>query len=189
MDDAAPLLDAAALVSLLATPERRRVFAALVLGASTVHEIESASALPTAPCATALGRLVAAGLVEQVEGRFHLLGEAFPVAARAARHQAPAEVALPEGVVASKEAAKVFAAFVREGRITQIPSAAGKRRVLLEWLSQSFEPGRRYSEQMVNLILGTRHADTAAWRRYLVDEDFLSREDGVYWRSGGAVPT
>ena len=59
--------------------------------------------------------------------------------------------------------------------------------MLLEWLCQDFEPGRRYSEAMVNLILGRRHPDTAMWRRYLVDADLLSREHGVYWRSGGAV--
>ena len=83
--------------------------------------------------------------------------------------------------------AKVFAASVRDGRITQIPSSRTKRLVLLDWLAQDFEVGRRYSESMVNLILGKRHPDTAAWRRYLVDEAFLSRETGEYWRSGGSV--
>ena len=46
---------------------------------------------------------------------------------------------------------------------------------------------RRYSEAMVNLILGQRHPDTAALRRYLVDEGFLDRSDGQYWRSGGSI--
>jgi hypothetical protein len=40
---------------------------------------------------------------------------------------------------------------------------------------------------MVNLMLGKWHADTAALRRYLVDEGFLDRADGVYWRAGGTV--
>ena len=61
-----------------------------------------------------------------------------------------------------------------------------KRLVVLDWLSQRFEPGRRYSEPMVNLILGQVHADTAALRRYLVDDDFLSRAGGEYWRTGGS---
>ena len=42
---------------------------------------------------------------------------------------------------------------------------------------------------MVNLMLGKWHADTAALRRYLVDEGFLDRESGVYWRVGGTVTT
>jgi len=86
-----------------------------------------------------------------------------------------------------RERAKVLRAFVRDGRITAIPAQHAKRLVLLEMLAQEFEPGRRYSEKMVNLILGKWHADTAAWRRYLVDDGFLSREAGEYWRSGGVV--
>jgi hypothetical protein len=31
------------------------------------------------------------------------------------------------------------------------------------------------------------HADTAALRRYLVDDGFLSRDHGEYWRTGGRV--
>jgi hypothetical protein len=40
---------------------------------------------------------------------------------------------------------------------------------------------------MVNLMLGQAHPDTAALRRYLVDEDMLSRDHGQYWRTGGSV--
>lgn len=83
---------------------------------------------------------------------------------------------------------KVLRAFVVDGRIVRIPAKHGKRMVLLDWLAQDFEPGTRYSEQMVNLIIGKRHADTAALRRYLVDEGFMDREAGQYWRSGGSTP-
>jgi hypothetical protein len=84
--------------------------------------------------------------------------------------------------------ARVLDAFVRDGRLLSIPVARAKRLVVLDLLVQEFEPGRRYSEQMVNLLLGKWHADTAALRRYLVDEGMLDREDRVYWRSGGTVP-
>jgi hypothetical protein len=77
--------------------------------------------------------------------------------------------------------------FTRNGRLTQIPARQGKRRLLLDFIAQSFEPGRRYSEAEVNAVLRALHDDHAALRRYLVDEDFLSREDGFYWRSGGTV--
>jgi hypothetical protein len=30
------------------------------------------------------------------------------------------------------------------------------------------------------------HADTAALRRYLVDEGFMAREAGIYWRTSAA---
>ena len=77
--------------------------------------------------------------------------------------------------------------FVVDGRLQSIPVAPAKRAVILDWLAQAFEPGRTYSEQMVNLILGQRHADTAALRRALVDGGFLDRADGQYWRTGGTV--
>ncbi len=40
----------------------------------------------------------------------------------------------------------------------------------------------------VSLFHSALHPDHAALRRYLVDEGFLSRASGEYWRSGGTVP-
>jgi hypothetical protein len=83
---------------------------------------------------------------------------------------------------------KVIRAFVDEdGRIMSIPAKLGKRLLLLDWLAQDFEPGRRYTDAMVNLLIGQRHPDTAALRRYLVDHDFMDRANGVYWRTGGTT--
>jgi hypothetical protein len=39
----------------------------------------------------------------------------------------------------------------------------------------------------VNAIVGRFHTDHAAIRRYLVDEGFLAREHGEYWRTGGRI--
>ena len=50
-----------------------------------------------------------------------------------------------------------------------------------------FEPGRHYSEQEVNAIVGGFFNDYASLRRHLVDACFLEREGGEYWRSGGRV--
>jgi hypothetical protein len=62
-------------------------------------------------------------------------------------------------------------------------------RLLLDQIAQEFEPGVRYPEQRVSLFLGTLYPDYAALRRYLVDEELLTRSDGQYWRSGGTVAT
>ncbi|TVZ04661.1 DUF2087 domain-containing protein [Trebonia kvetii] len=65
----------------------------------------------------------------------------------------------------------------------------GARLLLLDHVAQAFEPGRRYPETAVNEILKGIYDDHAALRRYLADEDLLSRTpDGTYWRSGGTVP-
>lgn len=66
-----------------------------------------------------------------------------------------------------------------------MPAKRNKRLIVLDHIAQSFEPGRKYREKDVNAILGHVHPDYAALRRYLVDEEFLTREANVYWRSGG----
>ncbi|MFM2071749.1 MAG: hypothetical protein RLZZ623_2012 [Actinomycetota bacterium] len=176
-------LDAATIVGLLADDDRRRAFAALELGADTVNEIGRVSGLSAPRVAKAVGRLAEAGLVVDAGGSLHVMGAAFQRAARVAL----ARPASNEHDGVPEENRRVMAAFVADGRLTKIPTSHGKRLVILDWLAQDFDLGRRYTEQMVNLVIGQRHADTAALRRYLVDEEFLAREGGVYWRIGGST--
>jgi hypothetical protein len=75
--------------------------------------------------------------------------------------------------------------FGDDGRLSTIPTRQGKLLVVLDRLAQEFEPGRSYPETAVNETLVRFHPDYAALRRYLVDHDFMTREDGHYWRSGG----
>ena len=72
-----------------------------------------------------------------------------------------------------------------DGRLHTIPRKHSKLLVVLDHIAQSFEPGRTYPEAEVNAIIERFHPDYAALRRYLVDNQFLTREDNVYWRSGG----
>ena len=88
----------------------------------------------------------------------------------------------------SASADRVLAAFLRpDGTLHTLPTKRAKMLVVLDHLAQSFEPGRTYPESEVNAILERFHPDYAALRRYLVDDQFLTREEGVYWRSGGTV--
>jgi hypothetical protein len=74
-----------------------------------------------------------------------------------------------------------------EGHLHTIPTRRAKRLQVLDWLVQRFELGKVYPEAQVSEMLERAHPDYAALRRYLVEEDFLTREDGFYWRSGGTV--
>lgn len=88
----------------------------------------------------------------------------------------------------SPEGQRVLRGFLDDdGRLHTIPSKRSKQLVVLDWLVQDFEPGRRYPEAEVVEVLTRRHPDHAALRRYLVIEGLLSREDAVYWRTGGSV--
>ena len=72
-----------------------------------------------------------------------------------------------------------------DGRLRTIPTKHSKLLVVLDHLAQEFEPGQTYPETKVNEILQRFHPDYAALRRYLVENGFMTREDSVYWRSGG----
>ena len=76
---------------------------------------------------------------------------------------------------------------MRDGRIVTMPAKRSRRLVLLNHVAQLFEVGVKYEEGEVNLRLRNLHEDYAALRRYLVDEDFLDRDHGMYWRTGGSV--
>jgi hypothetical protein len=83
---------------------------------------------------------------------------------------------------------ELIRAFVRDGRVMQFPAKRPKRLVLLDNVAQAFEPGRNYREAEVDEVLKDMVDDHCTLRRYLVDEEFLSRNtEGVYWRTGGAV--
>lgn len=81
----------------------------------------------------------------------------------------------------------VIERFLPEGRLVQMPAKRSRRLVVLDHVARVFEPGRRYPEAEVNVLLRAFYDDYAALRRYLVDEGFLARKDGQYWRSGGSV--
>jgi hypothetical protein len=176
-------VDAATIVGLLAAPARLKVVAALALGAGTIEEVAAAAGVPLKDVALAARRLGRAGLVRRDGHRLELLTERFQAAARAAAESAPP----PERLSDDPAEAAVLAAFVRDGRLTSIPAQRSKRLVVLHHLVRVFEPGVRYPEREVNALLAVWHPDTAALRRYLVDEGLLTREAGVYWRIGGYV--
>src|SRR4051812_16962161 len=176
-------IDAGTIVGLLADPARLKVVAALALGAGTIEEVAAASGLPLKDVALAARRLARNGLVHRDGHALALHTELFAAAARAAAEATPP----PEPLSDDPAEDAVLSAFVRAGRLLSIPAQHSKRRVVLDHLVRVFEPGVRYPEREVNALLAVWHADVAALRRYLVDEGLLTREAGVYWRSGGRV--
>ena len=82
----------------------------------------------------------------------------------------------------------VLRAFVRpDGSLVSIPTKIAKRLVVLDLIAQEFAVGEVYEETEVNTRVRAFHDDVAALRRYLVEEGFMDRRDGRYWRSGGTV--
>lgn len=180
---------ATALVGLLAEEDRLKVVAAMALGAGSLEAVAAAAGIEMRRAASALERLVTGGLVVAAEdgSGLRLASERFKQAARAEaeRRESTAVGEIFEGV--TTDDARVLRNFVSDGRLRLIPANRSKRLVILDWLARRFEPGRSYPERDVNLLLGMAHPDVAALRRHLVDDGFLDRRDGCYWRTGGTV--
>jgi hypothetical protein len=169
------------LLGLLAEPARLRVAAAVILGAKTRDQLAAQTGLGPRTLATSLSRLVDGGLVgEDDEGFIFQIDELRGAARAAGRRRSEAE---REGSPGNE----ILSRFFKGGRLVSMPAARAKRVAVLNHLAQEFEPGRYYEEREVNRILKRYHDDYATLRRYLVDESFLSREAGKYWRTGGTV--
>ncbi|MBT2229912.1 DUF2087 domain-containing protein [Nonomuraea sp. NEAU-A123] len=154
-------------LGLLAQDDTLRAFASLVLGVTDGLSPK------------VLARLAAGGLaVQEEDGKWRATPEKF-------RELLRARAAEPEPEVSAEE--RLLQTFLVDGRLKTMPMKHEKRVVVLRYISRVFEPGVRYPEKDVNVALRAFHDDYAALRRYLVDECLLSREDNVYWRSGGPV--
>lgn len=92
---------------------------------------------------------------------------------------------LDAGVEQDAYRQKVLKTFFKHGRLTQIPAQLKKRMIILEKISESFEPAREYTEMEVNHILLDFNDDVATLRRGLIEHKLLNREKGTYWRTTG----
>jgi hypothetical protein len=175
--------DPFALIAALAEGTRLRVFAQVLLHGGTTPQVAVALGLRDKETLKGLMVLEGAGLViRDDDGWRATTGVLREAAARASvdRH------VIDHGA-ADPGTASVLRVFMPEGRLEQIPAARSKRLVVLDHIVRVFEPGVRYAERDVTTLLTAFHPDYAALRRYLVDEGFLAREAGYYWRAGGTV--
>lgn len=180
-DNATP--DAASMLALLVAGDRLPVVAALVLGAQTLGDISARTELPSRDVLRVLARLESAGLASADGPNWTLHVDLLQEVVTG--HRWPVQPGSGEVADEPPAQAAVLRAFFRDGRLLRVPAQRTKRLVVLDKLSRDFEPGVRYPEVEVNRKLTAYHPDYAALRRYMVEEDFLARENGVYWRAGG----
>ncbi|MEU0549721.1 DUF2087 domain-containing protein [Micromonospora sp. NPDC005979] len=171
-------MTAHALAGALADDGRRRIFAAVALGATTVPEVVRRSGLGARVVLTGLRRLADAGLVTGTDGALTVDEASLRAAARDSR---------PADDTESTED-PVLRTFLRGDVLVGMPAQLGRRRVLLAHIAQrSFAPGTRYPERAVDDALKPWCAggasDHATLRRYLVDARLLTREQGIYRRT------
>lgn len=170
----------------LADPERLAIAGSLARSDATASELAASLGSPVARIRRHLNRLTSTGVVRLADDRATFRLDAETLRWAAEQVGPPREAGLALGAASEDEEA-VLRTFFRNGRLVEVPAKESKRRVVLERISLEFEPGVRYDEKTVNVMVGRFFNDYASIRRYLVDEGFLSRERGEYWRTGGRV--
>ena len=170
----------------LADPERLSIAGALARDDASASGLAETLGLPVGRVRKHLNRLAAAGVARLADDRrtYRLDPETLRWAAEQVGPPRDAGLALG---AANEDEEAVLRTFFRGGRLTELPVKESKRRIVLERIALEFEPGRRYAEAEVNVVVGAFHTDHAAIRRALVDEGFLDRDHGEYWRAGGRV--
>jgi hypothetical protein len=174
------------IVRALADPERLAVAGALARDDRTADQLADDLDISPRRVRSHLGRLTSAGVASVADDR-----RTYRLDRETLRHAAelvgpPRDAGLALGAASENEEI-VLRTFFRNGRLTEIPMKRTKRRIVLERIALEFEPGRQYDEKEVNAIVGAFFNDNASLRRYLVDEGYLDRDHGVYWRVGGRV--
>jgi hypothetical protein len=170
----------------LADPERLAIAGLLARGPRTSDDLAPELAITAKRLRTHLARLTAAGVAQLAEDRRTYTLDRETLRRAAELVGPPRDAGLALGA-ANDDEELVLRTFFRNGRLTEIPMKQHKRRIVLERIALEFEPGRHYDEKEVNAIVGVFFNDHAALRRYLVDEGFLDRDHGTYWRAGGRV--
>lgn len=172
-----------AFVKAMASAERLRIIGVLARGRATQAEIVEQLHLPLKDVFNHLSFLVHVGVISETDGVYDLNEKSIESFARGQfegkRPAYEADEEKPEDV------RKVLKNFLNtDGSLKQIPPQGNKLLIILNFIVDAFAFDTNYTEKEVNTILRRFHVDTAALRRYLVDNGLMAREsDGTrYWR-------
>jgi len=162
-------------------PVRLAALGRSVDGTLTPEELVAAMGVTRRTALETIAGLRLAGMIDQDD---RLLIDELRVVAGTLPKPEGASPAITDGDWTAGET-KVLKTYFSGERLTEIPTQRRERLVMLERLAQDFEPGVRYNEAEVSAQLRRYHDDYAALRRYMVEENLMSRADGIYWRTGG----
>lgn len=78
---------------------------------------------------------------------------------------------------------RILKTWVKDGRIIDIPAQEKKKQILVRWVARQIDPARRWTEREFSDWLSQFNEDYAFLRRYLVDNGYMARDKGIYWRT------
>ena len=169
-------------VSALADAERLKIVGVLAVQALSLSQVAATLHLKPADVSHHLQQLIEAGLVKSEREVYSLDIETLNTLSRNVLANLRPRLT-PDDFEGEAFERKVLSDYMTpQGSLKQLPTQYKKLMVVLRYMVQAFEPGERYSEKQVNLILRRFYPDTASIRRYMVDERLMAREKGIYWR-------
>jgi predicted transcriptional regulator len=173
----------------LADEKRLKIIGLLAQKEFSVEELATTLGLSVSTTSHHLSYLAHAGLAKaRVEGHYYyysLCTETLRAMAEKLLHEETLP-ALSQDLGSDTFERKVMEAFTdKEGKVTAFPEKEKKLLVILNYIVQAFEPGKRYPERDVNEILLRFNRDTAFMRRSLVEYRLMDRQGGggEYWRN------
>lgn len=85
--------------------------------------------------------------------------------------------------ITKAEKDKILGRYLKDGRITNLPSKEKRRIIILQHIIESFQPNKRYTEKEVNEIIKKIYVDYVTIRRYFIEYGFMDRENdcSAYW--------
>ena len=170
-------------VKAMASADRLRIIGVLVRGRATQAEIAEQLHLSVRDIFDNLAFLAHVGVIHETDGVYDLDEKAIETLARGQFEGKRPTYEVTEEK--PEDARKVLKNYLNaDGTLKQIPPLGNKLLIILNFIVDVFAFDTNYTEKEVNTILRRFHLDTAALRRYLVDNGLMAREgDGSrYWR-------
>lgn len=167
----------------IADESRLKIIAHLTTGPTSVTELAELTHLRPPTVSHHLSILNKAGLVSVEQHGTTRLYSFIPSGLDHARRSLTDEAGLSAFADDDNLAAwekKVLDTFCDGETITQIPSSEKKRLVLVRWIAAKFDTNVEYPESEVNEIIKRHHVDSAYFRRAMVDNDIMTRANGIY---------
>jgi hypothetical protein len=167
----------------LGDAERLKIAGLLGVEALTPAQVAERLAMDPAQVELHLEQLATTGLAHKEGNVYRLDSQALEKLTRQVLAQSHPPAPQYEG---DEFEVKTLRAYIsRDGTLKSIPTQHKKLIVILKHLAKDFKPGVQYPESQVNQTLRKYHEDTAALRRYMVDNGLLKRDKGFYWLSEG----
>jgi hypothetical protein len=163
--------------------ERLKIIGALATETLTLEELSTRLSLPIGTISHHVDNLVELGLIQLENLCYRLDTRAVEAMARQTLAQQRQQTKA-ENFECEAYERKVLADFLTpQGKLISLPAQHKKLLVILRYLvKKEFEPGVRYPEKEVNSKLLNYFIDPASLRRYMVDNRYLARAKGIYWK-------